>query len=1407
MMSPSAAEAESMEAGSQHGDEDNSSEVESWIRRTFPGEEADRLIASLRSFKQTGAAEEQVDHVSKEPKTANVNQVPALESAPSSGQLSDAQRWREERTKARQEQKSSLWLGGSGKENGTRAGPGTFEIGETVAVDVARAYMGERVTRVVTPVREKVPTPIRHSPYQPSPYLARKQQSNNFSAQYESATVPNTFGLLSPGGIRSRDGVFDDNLRTPPVTRTVGHLQPVPRATAVSSAIGYPLPGEGSKKRSFSAVEDGGYSTGGAIRRLRPRSSLYSPGPGTGFQRRGGLGMYPPLPRILHTPVDVKQKSITMWNQNADTEEKGDVKNVLKHKEGSKGLAMGMNAAVPERASATARKILETLDIMTPPKEKSLESELALVRDRPSTELTTSMMNDKARQTMQSWDYAGPQEEAGPSGRGRNLENDLSSAAGVSRIGAGHGTKTRGKGKASASIPSHNFEEKSTDQTSFYFQDASRLKVSESSLANSSPALGRNKGFQINADVDDSDEESRGANSTLVTSTVTTFSDGKSTCASGGFTFQSSNSFGIAMEPPPTPKPFPSPSSTGPAPKLNGQPTFKFNTGTPADNIVFKLPTSGSGGVDNNVHTKDMKLNYQSDNKPDSSPSNVTARETSEPAQEVKGGTSTLSSSSPETSPSAVSLANFETSRAEAKPASAGMFGSSSQTTGFSTGNSSGATLVSNKESSVFSFGKSAASPSAEPATQTSPTAGSGMFGSNGTSSATTFTSPAPAFGSSSAFGMNKGSSLFGAAGSSSAAPTLQSTAPAVTLDDGNKSQKVALGQSPEKANDGSVTAPVTFGLSAAATTSASTPSTHVFSTPTFGVGASSPAPASKSAPLFGLKPASLDSTPVASTTSPSSVSAGFGLSSSLFGSSTFGSSNPAPLFGGASSAPAFGASSTPAFGASSTPAFGASSIPTFGASSTPAFGPSSTATFSTSSASAFGTSSTPAFGASSTPAFGASSTPAFGASSTPAFGASSTPAFGASSTPAFGASSTPAFGASSTPAFGASSTPAFGASSTPAFGASSTPAFGASSTPAFGASSTPAFGASSTPAFGASSTPAFGASSTPAFGASSTPAFGASSTPAFGASSTPAFGASSTPAFGVSNAPNTSGFGGFSSEVSAQPSQSPPVFGFGASGNAGSSSSPASFAFGASAGSGNPFAFGASTGASPTTSTGAFAFGASSAASPTTSTGAFAFGSSSAASPTTSTGAFAFGASSAASPTTSTGAFAFGGSSAASSSPFSFGAKPSSPSMFGTSGTAPAFGSSPNGGMGTDMEDNMADDGQMMASSPPPQQQSLAFGASQNPFGKPSTPVTTPSSVFGGFGSSTAPAGANPFAPSPQQPSPAAANPFAQSPQPGQPLNFGGGGFALGTTGQDSGAKPNRKFIKAKRAGSVKRK
>lgn len=118
-----------------------------------------------------------------------------------------------------------------------------------MAVDVAKAYMGERTTRVVTPARvtltrEKVATPLRLSPYQPSPYLLRKQQATSISTQYESSSVPTPFDLPGLGGARNRDGGLDENLRTPPISRTVGRLLPAARPTAPGSAIGYPLPGE-----------------------------------------------------------------------------------------------------------------------------------------------------------------------------------------------------------------------------------------------------------------------------------------------------------------------------------------------------------------------------------------------------------------------------------------------------------------------------------------------------------------------------------------------------------------------------------------------------------------------------------------------------------------------------------------------------------------------------------------------------------------------------------------------------------------------------------------------------------------------------------------------------------------------------------------------------------------------------------------------------------------------------------------------------------------------------------------------------------------------------------------------------------------------------------------------------------
>ncbi|XP_030499862.2 nuclear pore complex protein NUP98A isoform X1 [Cannabis sativa] len=342
-------------------------------------------------------------------------------------------------------------------------------------------------------------------------------------------------------------------------------------------------------------------------------------------------------------------------------------------------------------------------------------------------------------------------------------------------------------------------------------------------------------------------------------------------------------------------------------------------------------------------------------------------------------------------------------------------------------------------------FGQSSSSPFGSPS----------VFGQNNNAANNPF-APKP-FGSTTPFGSQTGSSVFGGTSTGVFGAATQSSP---------FSSTTAFGASPSPA----------FG--------SSTPAFGASSTPAFGASSSSFGGSS----VFGQKPAfgAFGSTPTQ--TSPFGSTAQ--PSQPAFGSSLFGSSTP---FGG-SSQPAFGSTSTPAFG-SSTPAFGATSTPAFGATSTPAFG---------------ATSSTPAFGATSSPAFGATSTQAFGATSSPAFGATSTPAFGSTGS-TFGVSSTPLFGSGG--AFGASSTPAFGASSTPAFGASSTPAFGASTTPAFGASSGQSFSFASSPAFG-QSTSAFGSSP---FGASSSP-FGAQSSTFGSQSTTPTFGSTSfgqQPAFG----------------------------------------------------------------------------------------------------------------------------------------------------------------------------------------------------------------------------------------------------------------------------------------------------
>ncbi|PQP94688.1 nuclear pore complex protein NUP98A [Prunus yedoensis var. nudiflora] len=310
------------------------------------------------------------------------------------------------------------------------------------------------------------------------------------------------------------------------------------------------------------------------------------------------------------------------------------------------------------------------------------------------------------------------------------------------------------------------------------------------------------------------------------------------------------------------------------------------------------------------------------------------------------------------------------------------------------------------------------------------------------------------------------------------------------------------------------------------------------------------PAFGSDSMPAFGATsiPAFSGTSPFGSTTQPSHPA---------FGSSIFGSSTP---FGG-SSQPPFGATSSAALRSTTSPPFrrteaatGVSSSPGIGTalgfyiSSTPASG---------SSSSTFGTSSNPTSAVSITPGFGSTtqpSHPTFGSSifgsSTP-FGGSSQPPFGATSSAALRSttsfpfrSTEAATGVSSFPSVGSghgfyvSSTPASCSSSSlfalqailllllqiPGFTCGCTAATGVSSFPSVGSghgfyvSRNPASGSSSS-TFATSSNPTSAVSNTPGFGSTtqpSHPAFGSSifgsSTP-FGGSSQPPFGATSSAA------------------------------------------------------------------------------------------------------------------------------------------------------------------------------------------------------------------------------------------------------------------------------------------------------
>ena len=133
------------------------------------------------------------------------------------------------------------------------------EAMDSSPINVARAYMGERVTKLVGPPRlaltqEKTVTPHRVSPYQPSPYRLKNRQvaqdqegkvhlgeGTNYSGQLDSPPVARYLGLPPPVAVRGHDSMFGDKLRTPPFDRTIGRITAGPRTNPPGSAVGFPI--------------------------------------------------------------------------------------------------------------------------------------------------------------------------------------------------------------------------------------------------------------------------------------------------------------------------------------------------------------------------------------------------------------------------------------------------------------------------------------------------------------------------------------------------------------------------------------------------------------------------------------------------------------------------------------------------------------------------------------------------------------------------------------------------------------------------------------------------------------------------------------------------------------------------------------------------------------------------------------------------------------------------------------------------------------------------------------------------------------------------------------------------------------------------------------------------------------
>eukprot|EP00249_Psilotum_nudum_P003704 c17169_g1_i1 orf=460-2334(+) len=402
---------------------------------------------------------------------------------------SEAQRWREDRKKAREEKGNPLWGIGLNRNEHLKISDG----GCSTPVEIARAFMGERTARSSGSV---LSVHGHARPEQLPMQSGELWQHGDWvpEGRFQTPGVQ-TWGH-DPGALRTpyRRSYFPPSVET---TDTV-----LSRWTPIH----IPITGGRERLKRRSSVLDDGWAIGGPSRRTRPKTLAVTASNNI-LNARGMGSAGIALPQLAAASVGLKSQTAAKRQIERNN---GALPSQLND---DKKAVTSSLVSVPVQSSETARRILETLEKMTPsPKGKSLEEELILVRERPPTELTASMLNDHARKSMEVIDF--PVQESDDVGPSRSeFENE---SPGFATSGRRTREKTRSKGKeemSSAPGPASELQEEKApfiDSESFPVQvfksekligderSVSKVDLRVLSNINASEAV-KGEGFRMNA--------------------------------------------------------------------------------------------------------------------------------------------------------------------------------------------------------------------------------------------------------------------------------------------------------------------------------------------------------------------------------------------------------------------------------------------------------------------------------------------------------------------------------------------------------------------------------------------------------------------------------------------------------------------------------------------------------------------------------------------------------------------------------------------------------------------------------------------------------------------------------------------------------------------------------------------